>query len=105
MNGYLLIIFYLSGLATFYHGLTNRKGRKLIFFLLCALFICVVISRQYGYKDYSDLDSYITRYESGDNAYFSNFYGLITDCIMALFGASATGWYFSYKYWVLDYCY
>ncbi len=92
MNGYIYIIFYITGLLSFVVTLLRNRAPKILTILMCLFFVVVVVSRQYGYKDYSDLGAYIDRFQRRDNSYFSRVYCLITDAIRMCFGNSATAY-------------
>lgn len=68
---------------------------------MCALFVLTVLSRQYGYKDYSDLGAYLSRFINDDNSYFSAVYGILTDVIRLIFGPSVNGFLISISVLVL----
>lgn len=89
MNGYILLAFYIIGFTAFCFELIKNKTSEWLIIALFVFFVFAVVSRQYGYEDYSDLGAYITRFQSGDNSYFSYIYGVLTDLIR-IFGTSAS---------------
>ncbi len=102
MNGYLFLAFCIVGVIVFVYEIGHRRTPKLLTILLCVLFVFTVVSRQYGYKEYSDLGAYIWRFVNDDNAYFSEFYGKLADGIRLIFGSSVNGFLISISLIILS---
>lgn len=92
MNGYIYISFYMVGLLSFLLRLIKNKTSIILIIAMCLLFVCSAVSRQYGYKSYSDLGAYLVRFKNDDNSYFSAFYGGVTKVISFLLGKSTTSY-------------
>lgn len=85
---YFIIYIFLGLFLAISEILGLMKKNFHIFFSLCLIILFVVccVSRFYGYYEYSDLKSYLWRYQNRDNAYFGNGYKYLCLIIYPVIG-------------------
>lgn len=93
MNAILYGSMCLFAWVGFLRNVYNKKQSKLSVIVGIILFVLSVASRQFGYFSYSDLKSYIWRFQNNENAYFGFAYKVLCDLIRTIFGTNINGYF------------